>query len=185
MGMRYPVSKTRPAILLLALLLGGCASQVPLGIREAPADGPALEQVVGNADSYLGQPVRWGGTLIETLNKEAETWLTVLGRPLYKDGEPKVTDDSAGRFIAIVPEFLDPQVYAANRQVTVTGTLLRTEAGKVGDYPYTYPVVQADAWYLWPANPEWPPGYPAPWGYRLWYHDPWYYDPWYPYGYWH
>jgi outer membrane lipoprotein len=77
-----------------------------------------------------------------------------------------------------VPEFLDPQVYAPDRQVTVTGTLLRTEAGKVGEYPYTYPVIQADAWYLWPEATERPYGYLYP----GWY-DPWYYDPWYPYGY--
>ena len=97
----------------------------------------------------MGQQVRWGGTIIETGNRENATRLTVLGRPLYKGGEPEFTDDSAGRFIAIVPEFLDPKVYAPDRRVTVTGTLSSTEAGKVGEHPYTYPVVQAEAWYLW------------------------------------
>ena len=175
--MGYRITKHHSCILLLALLLSACASQVPQSIREAPADMPSLEQVRAHASDYMERQVRWGGTIIDTGNREDTTWLTVLGRPLYKGGEPRTTDDSAGRFIAIVPEFLDPQVYAPDRQVTVSGTLLRTEVSKVGDYPYTYPVVQADAWYLWPEKTEPPYGYPYP----GWY-DPWYYDPWYPYG---
>ena len=163
-------------VLLPAVLLGACASQVPPLIREAPADAASLEQVRAQAADYLGRPVRWGGTIIATGNREDTTRLTVLGRPLYKGGEPELTDDSAGRFIAIVPGFLDPEVYAPDRRVTVTGTLLRLEAGKVGEFPYTYPVVQAQAWYLWPAETE------RPWAYDPWYYRPWY-DPWYPYGY--
>jgi len=176
--MRYRLAKSRCSILLLALLLSACASQVPLNIREAPADNPALEQVRENTADYLGRQVRWGGTIIKTGNREATTLLTVLGRPLYRGGEPKLTDDSGGRFIAIVPEFMDPQVYAADRQITITGTVLHTEAGQVGEHPYTYPVIQADTWYLWPRRNNGPYGYPYP----LW-HDPWYYDPWYPYRY--
>ena len=176
--MHKHVAKSRCGILLLTVLLGACASQVPQHIREAPADNPSLQQVREHAADYLGRQVRWGGMIIETGNREATTLLTILGRPLYKGGEPKFTDDSAGRFIAIVPEFLDPQVYAPDRQVTVAGPLLRTETGKVGEYPYTYPVIQADAWYLWPKKNKWPRGYPAPW-----WQDPWYYDAWYPYSY--
>ena len=180
--MRYRVAKYG-FNLLLALLLSGCASQIPQIIREAPADSPSLAQVREQAADHLGQPLRWGGTIIETDNRENTTWLTVLGRPLYKDGEPKSTDDSDGRFIAIVPEFLDPKVYAADRRITITGTLLRTEDGKVGEHAYTYPVVQAQAWYLWARETEWPyrygdPWYPRPWWYHRGYHpygDPYYY----------
>jgi outer membrane lipoprotein len=176
--MRNCVTKSRCGLLLLTVLLSACASQVPQNIREAPANNPSLKQVREHAADYLGQQVRWGGTIIETGNREATTLLTVLERPLHKGGEPKFSDDSGGRFIAIVPAFLDPQVYAPDRQVTVTGALLRTETGKVGEYPYTYPVIQADTWYLWPKKAKRPCGYPSP----GWY-DPWYYDPWYPYGY--
>jgi len=175
------------AALLIALLLSACASQIPQIIREAPADNPSLAQVREQATDYLGRQLRWGGSIIETANRADTTRLIVLGRPLSKDGKPGITDDSAGRFIAIVPEFLDPKVYAADRQVTVAGTLLGTETGKVGEYPYTYPVVQAHAWYLWPKQLERPYGYVDPWYYDTWYYDPWFYrpwyhDPWYPHG---
>jgi outer membrane lipoprotein len=169
--MNYNIPKSG-FTLLIALLLSSCASQVPLNIREAPADSPSLAQVREKTADYEGQQVRWGGTIIETVNRENATWLTVLGRPLYKDGKPEFTDDSAGRFIAIVPEFLDPKVYAADRRVTVTGTVARTEAGMVGEHPYSYPVVQADGWYLWPKEVI------RPYGYDPWYDDPWYLDRW-------
>ncbi len=166
---------------LLAILLTACASPVPLAIREVPAASPSLEEVrLGDADSYLGQQVRFGGTLIQTDNEQDVTRLVVLGRPLTQEGDPGFTDDSAGRFIAIVPEFLDPKVYAPDRDVTVTGLLVRTEVGKVGEFPYTYPVVEATAWHLWTRDPL--PSYRySPW------HDPrrygpWY-DPWHPLGY--
>jgi outer membrane lipoprotein len=71
--MNYLFTKPRLVLLLLVLLLGGCASQVPLSIREAPADNPALEQVHAQTADYLGRPLRWGGTIIETVNKEAAT----------------------------------------------------------------------------------------------------------------
>jgi outer membrane lipoprotein len=177
MGMGCHVTKQTVCVLLISLLLGACASQIPQGIRKAPADMPTLEQVRTHPDDYQGRQVRWGGKLIQTENREDTTWLTLLDRPLYRDGEPKFTDDSDGRFIAIVPGFLDPQVYVSDRRVTVSGTLLRSETNKVGDYPYTYPVVQADVWYLWPVETEPPYGYPYPGWYA-----PWYYDPWYPYG---
>lgn len=179
---------THSTWLLIGLMLSACASQVPPAIRQAPADNPSTATVRADVTSYQGRQVRWGGRLIETENRENTTWLTVLAATsLTRDGEPQNGDDSGGRFIAIVPEFLDPKVYAANREVTVTGTVLRTETLPVGKFPYTYPVVQATAWYLWPEDTA-PPyyGYPYPGWYSPWYGPwagPWYASPWYPYGY--
>ncbi len=181
--MRRLIPKACLEWLLAGLMLTACASQIPPTIREAPADNPSLETVCGKVADYLERQVRWGGKLIETENRENATWLTVLASSsLSKDGEPESGDGGAGRFIAIVPEFLDPKVYAADRKVTVTGTLLRTETRLVGEFPYTYPVVQAQVWYLWPKESGVPYGYPYPGWYDPWY-GPWYYNPWYPYGY--
>jgi outer membrane lipoprotein len=186
--MQRRISRARFEWLLTGLMLSACASQIPQAIRQAPVDNPSVEAVRGNTADYLGREVRWGGRLIETENREHATWLTVLSSTsLSKDGEPQSGDDNGGRFIAIVPAFLDPKVYAVDRKVTVTGTLLRTETRPVGQFPYTYPVVQASSWYLWPEDAE-PPyyGYPYPGWYNPWYGPwvgPWYANPWYPYGY--
>ncbi|MGD8672839.1 MAG: Slp family lipoprotein [Thiogranum sp.] len=174
--MREFLNNTPVTWLLPALLLAGCASPVPRAISEAPPDNPALEAVRSDDTAYESRQVRWGGEILKTDNRESTTRLTVLARPLSKGGKPEYdTDDSAGRFIAIVPGFLDPQVYGDKRKITVTGTLLRNEAGKVGEFAYTYPVVQVQDYYLWPKEVVGPP--PPLW--YPWYYDPWYYDPWY------
>lgn len=175
---------TLPA-LFAVLLLAGCASQIPLEIRQGP-DSPAPSEVRGNIGAHAGRAVRWGGLLLETQNRQTVTRLVILARPLTRDGEPSGSDTSLGRFIAIVPGFLDPKVYAPDRLVTVTGILRGSEHGTVGTHDYLYPVVEAAAWYLWP-EPEPPYGTPYPWWYDPWYgpwwyggwYDPWWYDPWY------
>lgn len=175
---------TLPA-LLAVLLLAGCTSQIPLAIRQGP-DSPAPAVVRENLGAYAGQAMRWGGLLLETQNRAEVTRLIILARPLSRDGEPVGSDTSLGRFIAIVPGFLDPKIFAPDRLVTVTGILRGSERGKVGAHDYLYPVIEAAAWHLWP-EPEPPYGTPYPWWYDPWYgpwwyggwYDPWWYDPWY------
>jgi outer membrane lipoprotein len=167
-------------LLIASLLLAGCTSQIPQNIKQAPPNNPSIEEVRNSVIENQIWQVRWGGEILETENLENETRLTVLASPLTKDGEPKMTDNSEGRFIAIVPIFLDPKVYASGRQLTVSGTLLRYEDDKVGEFTYRYPVVQADSYYLWPEVITPPYGYPYPGWYDPWYYDPWFYRPWYP-----
>lgn len=175
--------KARSVCLSASLMLTACASPIPETIKVAPPDNPELEAVLGNATGYESRQVRWGGEILETDNRENATRLTVLARPLVRNGKPDYdTDDSPGRFIAIVPGFLDPKVYGDKRMITVTGTLRHSEPGKVGEFAYTYPVVEVQDYYLWPKETLMPPlGYP--WYYDPWYYDPWYYDRWYPLGY--
>jgi outer membrane lipoprotein len=168
--------------LLLALALASCASQVPVNIREAPPGNPPLEQVRGNVADHRSQQVRWGGEILETENRENATWLTVLSHPLAGNGKPELTDSSQGRFLARIPGFLDPKVYKTERNVTVRGSVAGSETREVGDYAYSYPVVDATDWYLWPVEVIYPPGYYAsPWWYDPFFYDPWFYDPWYRY----
>ncbi len=158
--------------LLSTLLLASCASQVPVNIRQAPLNNPSLEDVHDNTAGFESREVRWGGEVLAVDNRENITVLKVLSRPLGKGGEPYLTDDSQGRFIAHIPAFVDPKVYTPGRGITVRGTLAGTETHLVGEHPYNYPVVKATDWYLWPEAAQYPPGYAYPW----WYYDPWYYD---------
>ncbi|MEZ5541752.1 MAG: Slp family lipoprotein [Pseudomonadota bacterium] len=166
---------------LSTLLLAGCTTPVPLQIRHGPQDNPTPALAAARLADYVGQTVRWGGVLIATDNLATVTRLSVLARPLAADGEPQPGDDSQGRFIAVVPAFLDPAQYVHDRRVTVSGILRAGEIGMVGTYPYVYPVVEAQAWYLWPDAVA-PYGSPYPWWYDPWYGPWWFgsgYDPWY------
>jgi outer membrane lipoprotein len=160
------------ATLAAAWLLVGCQT-LPEAVR-TPA-GPALEQVREDPAAYAGQRVRWGGTLAQVENLEAHTLLHVVGRALDNQGRPFESDRSPGRFVARVRGFLDPEIHAKGREVTVVGSYTETVTRLVGAFPYPMPVLEAETVYLWEKRPE-----PAP----FWpYYDPFY--PWwgYPWGY--
>jgi outer membrane lipoprotein len=161
-------------VLLLGLLLAGCASDLPRAIREAPAEDIRPAQALGNPEGVRGAAVRWGGAIAAVENRRDETWLEVVERPLARDGQPRNTDQSGGRFLARVSGFVDPVVYAQGRLITITGNLETPTTRAVGDYPYRYPVVGVTDLYLWPKEPE---------AVHHHYYSPYWYDPWYPWGY--
>jgi len=161
------------------LLLGACASDIPKPIREpAPGDPGVAAARSAPQGAYRGQAVRWGGSIIDTDNRAARTRLTVLAQGLDSDGRPD-GDAGGGRFIALVDGFLDPAVYTKGRLITVSGHLVASQTHSVGQYPYRYPVVKVDSYYLWPVlrHSDWRDAPP------YWYDPYWgpYYDPWYPY----
>lgn len=164
-------------LLTLTVLISACSSHIPPEIRQ-PLDGaPSVAQAREQADAYQSQRVRWGGVILDTENKHDASWLTIVAFPLDDEGEPRDSNQSTGRFIAIVDEFLEPMVYNSDRQITVIGSLLRTETLKIGEFPYEYPVVQVEHYYLWPPKPE-----PANIVYPAYWYDPWY-NPYYPWQY--
>lgn len=151
-------------------MVAGCASNVPQAIRSDVAHPIRIEQVRAAPERFVAVPVRWGGEIIAVENRERSTWVEVLAHALQSDGRPKTDTTPQGRFLAVVPGFLDPAVYAPGREFTVTGRLTATEVRKVGDFSYDYPLVESEAHHLWPI----PLPMRDPW------YDPYYYDPWYP-----
>lgn len=158
--------------LVWVVLLAGCASAVPERIRTEPADAPGLAAVLNAPAHYIGKTMRWGGVIVALSNRAEETRIEIVAKPLASSGGVKPSDKSPGRFIARVPGFLDPAVYVPTRLITVVGSLEGSEQGRIGDYPYAFPVVKVEAHYLWPRVEPVPRG-----------DDPFLYDPWYPYYY--
>lgn len=166
--------------LALALVgtLAGCAGTIPEPIRNTGATTPVdVSQVQADPSRHIGQRVRWGGTIIAVINRERATQIEVLAQALDRDGEPRSGSSAQGRFIAEIAGFVDPAEYPKDRKLTVVGVLTGVETRAVGEYPYVYPVVAAEARYLWP-EPQLAPAYPypGPW-FGPWY-DPWW-GPWY------
>ncbi|MCK5666048.1 MAG: Slp family lipoprotein [Thiotrichaceae bacterium] len=140
--------------LLLIIILPGCSSKIPPEIRQKLVNSPSVTQAREQLESHLSNNVRWGGIIVSTENNEKSSRLAIVSLPLSSNGKPKSSDDSAGRFLAIVDEFLEPMVYSRDRQITVTGTIVGSEAQKVGDFLYEYPVVKVDHYYLWPLESD-------------------------------
>lgn len=161
----------RWVLILAAGVAAGCASTVPEPVREAPSASPSVAEVQRAAPGFLGQRVRWGGTILAVRNGPETTQIEILARPLRRGGEPRGAAAGEGRFIAEFAKFLDPAEYPEGRRLTVTGRLARLDAGAVGDFRYQFPVVVAEASHLWPEPVEAVVVSPSP----LWH--PWY-DPW-------
>jgi outer membrane lipoprotein len=137
-------------VLLLMTVLGGCVSMPkPLAgdysvIR--PAD-------VGNTPSLTGRSVRWGGSILKTYNDDGRSCMEILGQTLDDDiARPQGRDLSTGRFVACKSSFLDPEIFAPGRDVTITGRIERIEATTINDFDYQYAVVATDVLFLWPED---------------------------------
>jgi len=160
-------------LLALSMLLTACSSHIPAEIKQPVEGAPDILKTQLNPGQHSGQNVRWGGTILHVENKQDTSWLSIVGFPLNSYGRPLKSAESTGRFIAIVDEFLEPIVYTNDRQITFSGTFIKTESRKVGEYSYDYPVIEVEHYYLWPVVTT-PDANHQPY----WWHDPWY-DPWY------
>ena len=157
----------------LAAVMGGCASNVPLSIRQAPDTHTTVSAAQVAPDRHVGAAVRWGGELVLVRNEATVSELEILGRRLASDGAPDPDSAAEGRFIARVNGFIDPADYKSGARVTVAGVLRGVTTGKVGEFQYRYPVVEVRQLYRWPKLPPasvYPDHYPWP-----------YYGPWWPY----
>lgn len=159
--------------LALIVLLPGCASKLPVAIKEPPPGNPHLAEVRQDAGRFKGTFVRWGGVIAKIENKKEQTWIEIVSRELRKNGEPIIDSKSEGRFIASFPIFIDPEVYKPGQYLTIAGTIEGEIKRPIGEFDYTFPVVNVSASNLWQIG-VWRGPYdpPPPW---------WYYDPWWPY----
>lgn len=167
---------------LFLFLLTGCAIRgVPEMIRTKPAEEISVASVQENPQVYIGKQVRWGGAIIGVENFKENTVVEILSRRLSAKGRPSYSGTSEGRFMVTVSGFIDPKEYPSERLMTVTGVISMVVEKKVGEYPYLYPMVEAEAYHMWPEMLD-----PYLYHHRPFYYDPWYYPwryPWYRYPY--
>src|SRR3972149_4860359 len=135
--------------LVAAVVLGGCASVVPEAIRTAAPGNVRTAQGREQPRQFRDTVVRWGGNIVGTRNERDHTVLEIVGRDLDDEGRPREEDRSLGRFLAKVRGFLDPAIYKPEREVTVRGRIEGIVEQAIGEFRYTYPLVQADNCYLW------------------------------------
>lgn len=169
-----PIARTLRWILATALLAALCSCAV----RPQPLAGEFPDFQPDQAtERSVGARVRWGGTVVETLPESDRTCMEILAMDLARDYRPVPSDNSRGRFIACKGEFLEPETFRPGREVTVIGRLDGFTSGRVGEFQYQYPRLQAETVYLWPDARD-HAGYPA----DVYYLAPWpYYHGFYPY----
>lgn len=135
---------------LIFLLSITACSTLPPAIKNPPARDISYSQASADITHYRGAPVRWGGVIIDVLNDESFSRLQVLTYPLNCYGRPDRNKRSQGRFYIDSTEFLDPAVYAKDKEVTVAGVLNGDQKLMIGKKMLRLPVIKASTLYLWP-----------------------------------
>ncbi|OEF24048.1 Slp family lipoprotein [Vibrio rumoiensis] len=144
-------------LLLIALTFLGltACSTLPEELNAHTTDAPITnyqqwESV--SSDPTKAAPekdVRLGGIITQITNQKEKTRIEIANLPISSTGKPDINQKPEGRFVAYVDGFLDPVNYAKGRLITVVGKTLPPEKGKVGDYEYTFPVMNSYGQRLW------------------------------------
>ncbi len=93
-------------LILLILLVSGCAHVISKDIRNKSDLSLTVKQVLGNPNAYSGKSVVWGGEIIQVINQEdGTTEIEVFQEPLNFRGEPKERAASEGRFLVSIVNF--------------------------------------------------------------------------------
>ena len=150
---RYFRKTIFPALALSALVLTGCATSGRTALQPAEAsssEGPLnITTVRQEPAAHELSEVAWGGVVAGIENRQDATWIEVIERPLNRKGQPDTTSRSGGRFLAVVPEFLDPADYRTGLAITVVGNIQGTDTRPIGEASYDYTKVSVVEHQLW------------------------------------
>lgn len=130
------------------LLLAGCVSAP----RPLQGDYVAMTPRDALQAGASGQPVRWGGRLLELARFDTHTCFLVAAEPLGVDARPARRGPGQGRFLACRAGAYDPAVFSPGRSLTISGRLADVDVHEIGG-GYRLPRVDADVVYLWPEQP--------------------------------
>lgn len=132
--------KLNVPLLGILVLLTGCATVGPAQ-QNAQFDTVQVSEVIEQPELFLNEDIVWGGTVLQVDNRSDETWIEIIQRPLGNNGLPDLSKRSNGRFLAVVPGFLDPLDYVNGQPITISGIVNGKETRKISEADYTYPVI--------------------------------------------
>lgn len=140
-------------VILPALLLG-LAACAPAPIYKATPGTVAATpmQVAQTPEQFARGQVIWGGSVVGVRNLPDQSEIEILAYPLDSSQRPLLRADASGRFIAVVPGYVEPMNYPAGALITIDGQLAGTRAGQVGQASYVFPLVKVAQSHVWTAD---------------------------------
>ncbi|HEX7338583.1 MAG TPA: Slp family lipoprotein [Rhodanobacteraceae bacterium] len=140
-----------PALAALTLSLAACAP--PPIYKTGPDTVTASPQAVAHApEQFQHREVIWGGRVVKVTNLATKTEIELLGYPLDRSQRPDVGAKPGGRFIAVVPGYLEPLNFPPGSLMTVAGPIKGMRSGNVGKSAYVFPLVEANEHHRWTAE---------------------------------
>jgi outer membrane lipoprotein len=151
--MRYgEKTMNRVMMLLITILLSAC-STLPSTIQAVPEGNLQLRKLVDSeTNNYIGEQVRWGGSIVSVSMENGRSILEIKHFPLMRQGFPLSNLYSQGKFIAESNEVFDPDVYLEGLLITFSGTITSERTSNAeARYKYMPHIEIIDA-RLWPHN---------------------------------
>lgn len=139
-------------IAFAAITVQGIAGCAPTFSRQAldQVDRTiTFRELQKNPERYQGKWVMLAGLIIDTRNTPEGSFIEVLQKPVDRQGRPRETDDTEGRFLITSPEFLDSAVYRPGKRISVIGEVLGQKMRPLGEIQYRYAVVTSREIRLW------------------------------------
>ncbi len=141
-------------LISICLLLSACTS-LPPAFDNAPAAAANVtyNQVHEDLAGYHNTTVRWGGVIVDVENIGGASLMEITYYPLDHYGRPQLDEASAGQFVIKSAELLDPNIYAAEREIIVLGVIdgdiERTSNNEARIF---LPLINSTAIHLWRMN---------------------------------
>lgn len=157
------VLKTVGLFILTTLFFVSC-SVISKSVTEQSISPVHFKTLLLEADKHIGDTVILGGYILETKNSAQESTILILQSPLGFGQEPKIKDQTEGRFIVVHNGFLEPEVYRKDRKLTVAGVVTGSVTMEIGGFPRPHLKIRSREVFLWPEKQ-----YP----YHGQYYDPW------------
>lgn len=134
--------------------LASLAACAPAPIYKVAPGSPVVApfEASQTPERYADAQVVWGGRVVAVRNLPSSSEIQVLAYPLDSSQRPKANDSGNGRFIALMPGYVEPLDYPAGSLITVAGIVQGSRAGKVGEANYVFPLVKVRQSHVWTAE---------------------------------
>lgn len=154
------MKRYRPLWIIVAIAaLSACAAN-PVVVATRPVTSVMPFEVAAEPERYADAEVIWGGMILGVDNRETQTEVSVLAYPLDSAQRPVPEAGTRGRFIVVLPGYVERHDYPDGLFVTLVGRVNGTRAGQVGEHAYVFPLVEAAHVHRWPPGfqfdrPQW------------------------------
>ncbi|AIF48712.1 Slp family lipoprotein [Dyella japonica] len=142
----------RSAVATGLLALAACAP-API-YKPSPSTVATAPNIVAQSpDRFADADVIWGGQVVEVRNLADHSEVEIVGYPLDSSQRPKLANNGGwGRFIAVMPGYVESFDYPTGSLITLTGHLSGARNGKVGEADYVFPLVSVAQSHRWTAD---------------------------------
>lgn len=147
------------ALAAIALSLSGCVTRPVIPVSTALTPIQPYE-AAAEPERHVGAEILWGGSILALENLEASTEVTILAYPLDRAQRPLPQLPTQGRFIIVLPGYVERGDYPDGLFVTLNGRVSGLREGQVGEHRYVFPLVEPGHVHRWPPGfqfdrPQW------------------------------